>query len=118
MASPTVDPNGAVRVKKIPRQKSKVRKQSKNVVAIDFGTKNCSLAYLIEGDQIARGIPKLPLNGSQLRVPTAILFSSDGKVYSFGNDAKRFYLDLEDAERERFTYFEEIKMNLHNDPVR
>jgi len=85
MAS-AVDPNGTVCAKKISRQKSKVRKQSKNIVAIDFGTKNCSLAYVTEGDQlhIARGINKLPLNGSHLRVPTAILFSSDGKVYSFG----------------------------------
>ena len=118
-SSPAKDPNGTVRARRIPREKSRVHKATKNIVAIDFGTKNCSVAYITENDQleITSGIPKLPLNGSYLRVPTAVLFTPEGMVESFGNDARALYLNLDDAEREQYIYFEEIKMNLHKDQV-
>ena len=119
-SKPVKDPNGTTRAQKVPRKKSRLDKKSKNIVAIDFGTKNCSLAYITRNDQleITRGIPKLPLNGSYLRVPTAILFTPEGKVESFGSDARMLYLNLDDNEREDFVYFEEIKMNLHKDQVK
>ena len=37
-------PNGVNRAKKIPRKDTRFRKSSGNIAAIDFGTKNCSLA--------------------------------------------------------------------------
>lgn len=118
-SKPVKDPNGTTRALKIPREKSRLQRNSKNIVAIDFGTKNCSVAYITENDklEITKGIPKLPLNGSYLRVPTAILFTPEGKVESFGHDARTLYLNLDDSDRELYVYFEEIKMNLHKDQV-
>lgn len=111
------DPNGTIRAKCIPRKTSQLKNRSNNIVAIDFGTKNCSLAFITENDklEITRGIPKLPLNGTYLRVPTVILFDPNGQVESFGHDARTLYANLED--QERYAYFEEIKMNLHHDKV-
>ncbi len=109
-------PNGTVRAKCVPRKTSRLREPSKN---IDFGTKNCSLAYVTESDkiEITRGIPKLPLNGTYLRVPTVVLFNPHGHVEAFGHDARTLYADLQDNEREEYVYFEEIKMNLLHDQV-
>lgn len=113
------DPNGTVRARRVLRKASRLRKPSKNIAAIDFGTKNCSLAYITENDslEVTRGIPKLPLNGTYLRVPTVILFNPSGQVEAFGHDARMLYSNLEDHEREEYIYFEEIKMNLHHDQV-
>lgn len=118
-SGPIKDPNGTVRATSVPRKTSQLRKQSKNIAAIDFGTKNCSLAFITENDklEITRGIPKLPLNGTYLRVPTVVLFNSSGQVEAFGHDARTLYSNLEDHEREEYVYFEEIKMNLHQDQV-
>lgn len=115
-----IDPNGTTRAKCIPRKTSRLKKRSNNIVAIDFGTKNCSLAFITENDklEITRGIPKLPLNGTYLRVPTVVMFNPNGQVESFGHDARTLYANLEDQEREKYAYFEEIKMNLHHDEVR
>lgn len=111
------DLNGTVRAKCVPRKTTRLSKRSKNIVAIDFGTKNCSVAFITENDQleITRGIPKLPLNGTYLRVPTVVLFNQAGQVEAFGHDARTLYANLEDHEREEYTYFEEMKMNLHHD---
>ena len=118
-SSSAKDPNGTVRAKCVPRKASRLRKLSKNIAAIDFGTKNCSLSYITENDklEITRGIPKLPLNGTYLRVPTVILFNPTGQVEAFGHDARTLYSNLDDQEREAYIYFEEIKMNLHRDQV-
>ena len=113
------DPNDTFRAKRVPRKISRSRKPSKNIAAIDFGTKNCSLAFITENDrlEITRGVPKLPLNGTYLRVPTVILFNPSGQVEAFGHDARTLYTNLDDEEREQFIYFEEIKMNLQKDKV-
>ena len=119
MSHRTTTPNGAKRAKKVPRAKCDFRKPSKNIAAIDFGTRNCSLAYITEHDhlELTLGVPKLPLNGTFLRVPTAILLNSSGEIETFGHDARTVYGNLEDYERESYFYFEEIKMNLHRDQV-
>ena len=98
---------------------ARLQKPSKNIAAIDFGTKNCSLAYITKNDrlELTQGVPKLPLNGTYLRVPTAILFNQEGQVEAFGHDARTLYGNLEDYERECYFYFEEIKMNLRRDQV-
>ena len=112
-------PNGAIRAKRVPRRKSRFRKPSRNIAAIDFGTKNCSLAYITENDrlELTQGVPKLPLNGTYLRVPTAILLNHEGQIEAFGHDARTLYGNLEDHEQESYFYFEEIKMNLLRDQV-
>ena len=112
-------PNGTVRAKCVPRKTTRLREPSKNIAAIDFGTKNCSLAYVTESDklEVTRGIPKLPLNGTHLRVPTVVLFNPQGQVEAFGHDARTLYANLEDSDREEYGYFEEIKMNLLHDQV-
>ena len=113
-------PNGTKRARRIPRKESRSCKQSRNVAAIDFGTKNCSLAYITEHDTtniLKTGIPKLPLNGTYLRVPTAILFNPEGHVLAFGHDARTLYGNLRDMEYSEYFYFEEIKMNLHQEQV-
>jgi hypothetical protein len=113
------DPNGTIRAKCIPRKTSRLSNQPGNIVAIDFGTKNCSLAFITENDklEITRGIPKLPLNGTYLRVPTVALFNPSGQIDSFGHDARTLYANLEDQEREQYVYFEGIKMSLQHDMV-
>ena len=112
-------PNGAFRAKRVPRKETRLQKPSRNIAAIDFGTKNCSLAYITENDrlELTQGVPKLPLNGTYLRVPTVILLNHDGQVEAFGHDARTLYGNLEDFEREYYFYFEEIKMNLRRDQV-
>ncbi len=115
-----IESNGAQRAKKVYRKGFKTFKKSKNIAAIDFGTKNCSLAYITENDtanMMKTGVPKLPLNGTFLRVPTAILFNPEGNVVAFGHDAKRMYGNLRDTDYSRYFYFEEIKMNLHHEQV-
>ena len=116
----TLSPNGTKRARRILRKESRSCKQSRNIAAIDFGTKNCSLAYITEHDTtniLKTGIPKLPLNGTYLRVPTAILFNPEGHVLAFGHDARTLYGNLRDMEYSEYFYFEEIKMNLHKEQV-
>ena len=45
-------PNGAFRAKRVPRKETRLQKSSRNIAAIDFGTKNCSLAYITENDRL------------------------------------------------------------------
>ena len=52
-----------------------------------------------------------------LSCPAAILFDSDGTVDSFGYDARKEYFNLDDEDRLKYTYFEQIKMNLQHDEV-
>ena len=91
-------------------------RKSGNIAAIDFGTTNCSVAYTTAGSRSEK--PQiLPLNTSHYRVPAAILFDSDGTVDSFGYDARKEYFNLDDEDRLKYTYFEQIKMNLQHDEV-
>lgn len=115
-----VEHNGVKRAKKVPRKGSRTFQRSKNIAAIDFGTKNCSLAYITENDTtsiLKTGVPKLPLNGTFLRVPTAILFNPEGHVLAFGHDARTLYGNLQNMEYSQYFYFEEIKMKLHHEQV-
>ena len=103
--------------KRIPRKKSGFRVHSGNIAAIDFGTTNCSLAYITVGSLPEEGPVRLPLNETYYRVPTAILFKPDGSIDSFGYDARSEYFDLDDEDRLKYAYFEQIKMNLQHDEV-
>ena len=109
--------NGCEVAKRVPRKKSCFRVPSDNVAAIDFGTTNCSVAYRTVGSGPEEGPRRLPLNTTYYRVPTAVLFKPDGTIDSFGYDARAQYLNLDDAERLEYAYFEQIKMNLQHDEV-
>lgn len=110
--------NGCSVAKRISRIKAGFRVPSNNVAAIDFGTTNCSVAYTVVGDSSEKGPHLLPLNNNFSRVPTAILFSSDGSIKAFGYDARTEYINLDAHERLQCAYFEQIKMNLQHDEVR
>ena len=108
--------NGCVVARRVPRTSARFRQTPLNIAAIDFGTTNCSLAYTI-GFESNSGPELLTFNSTLYRVPTAILFDENGKATDFGHDAHEQYRNLEDKERLRCTYFEQIKMELQNDEV-
>ena len=110
--------NGCQVAKRVPRSSTGFREPSRNVAAIDFGTTNCSVAYITAKDNPELGPQRLQLNSNYSRVPTAILFKRDGSFVSFGHEARNDYIGLDDAERLDYFYFEEIKMNLQSDEVR
>lgn len=109
--------NGCPVAKRVSRTAANFRVPSRNVAAIDFGTTNCSVAYLTASDDPKLGPQRLSLNSTYQRVPTAILFKGDGKFVSFGHEARNDYLALDDSERLDYYYFEEIKMILQLDEV-
>ena len=110
--------NGCAVARRVPRKDAGCRQPSNNVAAIDFGTTNCSLAYILPGEMTEHGPNMLPFDGTFYRVPTAILFRKDGTVKSFGVTARKTYCNLEDDERLECAYFEQIKMDLQHDEVR
>ena len=109
--------NGCEVARRVPRKDSGFRVHSGNIAAIDFGTTNCSVAYITVGSGSEEGPRRLPLNTTYHRVPTAILFNPDGTINSFGYDARSEYLSLDDNDRLEYAYFEQIKMNLQHDKV-
>ena len=113
-------PNGVDRARIVRRKDVSFRRTTGNIAAIDFGTKNCSLAYVTGGDAGVGGnsINKLPLNGTNCRVPTAILLDAEKKVVAFGFDARGRYSNLDFRERENMYYFDGIKICLQRDKVR
>lgn len=119
MASDARMPNGVDRARIVCREAVNFRKTSGNIAAIDFGTKNCSLAYVTGRDAVRPGdaLNKLPLNGTHTRVPTAILLNAEKDVEAFGFDARASYANLEAHERETMYYFDGIKVNLQQDKV-
>ena len=109
--------NGCEVAKHVPRKESGFRVHSGNIAAIDFGTTNCSVAYITVGSGAEEGPRRLPLNKTYYRVLTAILFKPDGSIDSFGYDARTEYLNLDDEDRLNYAYFEQMKMNLQHDEV-
>ncbi len=103
---------------RVPRTDAGFRVTSGNIAAIDFGTTNCSLAYITAGDGFEEGPKRLPLNTTYYRVPTAILFTPDGSIDSFGYEARTLYFNLEGDQLLTYAYFEQIKMDLQHDEVR
>ena len=122
MASPQigdarVTSNGCKVAQRVLRQDAGCRMPSNYIAAIDFGTTNCSVAYILPGEMAEQGPIMLPFDGTVYRVPTAILFNRNGDVEAFGTAARRAYRNLEDHERLECAYFEQIKMNLQHDEV-
>lgn len=109
--------NGCTVAKRVLRTRARCRQPSPNIAAIDFGTTNCSLAYILPGSSTDRSPNMLPFHGTIYRVPTAILFNKDGTVKSFGARARKIYRGLENAQLLEYAYFEHIKMDLQHDEV-
>ena len=109
-------PNAVEWARKVLRRDSGFWGPCRNIAAIDFGTKNCSLAYVTEGDApdlVGGALALLPIDGTDVRVPTAILLNSKREVEAFGHSAKTSYRNLDQKERESVYYFDGIKMNLN-----
>lgn len=85
-----------------------------NIAAIDFGTSSCSVAYWMKGDKKVR---LLTLGSDDVRVPTAILMDSNGKVVEFGKSARRKYAQLTKEKKQHHYFFNDIKMILQHDKV-
>lgn len=109
--------NGCSVAKRVSRKNVGWRQPSPNIAAIDFGTTNCSLAYILPGKVPAHGPNMLPFHGTVYRVPTAILFNKDGSVKAFGATARKKYRALEAEQLLEHAYFEQIKMKLQQDEV-
>lgn len=90
-------------------------KSTGNIAAIDFGTSSCSVAYWIKGDET--GVRLLRLSADDVRVPTAVLMDSDGKVKEFGKNARRKYAQLPKERKKHHYFFNDIKMILQHDKV-
>ena len=108
--------NGCAVARRVPRTDAGCREPSNYIAAIDFGTANCSVAYILPGEMTEQGPNMLPFD-TIYRVPTAILFNKDGAATAFGATARRDYRNLEDVERLECAYFEQIKMDLQHDEV-
>ena len=107
--------NGCRVAQRVPRKDARCRQTSSYIAAIDFGTTNCSVAYIHPGESDQSPI-MLPIDAAY-RVPTAILFDPTGAVKSFGSKARKTYRNLSDEQRLEWAYFEQIKMDLQHDQV-
>ena len=122
MAAAGVPANRVDRARKIRRKDTTFRQTTGNIAAIDFGTKNCSLAYVTVNDPRALDLlggtlPKLPLNDTYSRVPTVVLLNAGGRTEQLGHFARSAYLNLDDREKKMVAYFDKLKMNLARDAV-
>lgn len=116
--------NGCTVAKCVPRKEAGCRSPSNNIAAIDFGTTNCSVAYIISenGSEQTHTIPPemLAFDSNITRVPTAILFNPEGTVEAFGINARKCYSNRVKADGAgglMWAYFDEIKMHLQHDEV-
>ena len=110
--------NGSEVAQRIPRKDVGYFVPPTYIAAIDFGTTNCSVAYILPGEMGEQGPIMLPFDGTIYRVPTAVLFNREGKVEAFGVTARKSYRSLDGDERLECAYFEQIKMNLQHEEVR
>ena len=112
--------NGCTAAKRVPRNEARCRPPSNCIAAIDFGTSNCSVAYILPGETPEKGPNLLAFQGTATiyRVPTAILFNKDGAVRAFGDPARKIYRNLKVDEMQHYAFFEQIKMDLQHDEVR
>ena len=107
--------NGCRVAQRVPRRDARCHQVSSYIAAIDFGTTNCSVAYILPGENDPPPM-MLPFDAAY-RVPTAILFDTTGSVKSFGSKARKHYRNLSDEQRLEWAYFEQIKMDLQHDEV-
>ena len=96
------------------KQASFFNRISGNVVAIDFGTTFCSMFYSLHN---SNEIIEAKLDGTEKRIPTAILLNDRGEILAFGDEARCQYEDKQGEDINRHYYFHHIKMLLERDRV-
>lgn len=89
-------------------------KNKSNIVAIDFGTTYCSVAYCVQDDSTVR---LLKLSTDDVRVPTSIVIDANGTIIEFGKNARRKYAHMSAERKQHCHIFSEIKMLLQHDKV-
>ena len=117
ISRPFASPNGCTVARRVSRDEAGCPPPSNCIAAIDFGTSNCSVAYILPGESPEKG-PNILAFQSLRHVPTAVLFSKDGIVRLMGDVARKMYRTLTAEEMDKQAYFEQIKMNLQHDEVR
>lgn len=104
--------NGVTKTRKVPRCVAGFRPASEFVAAIDYGTTHCSVAYTLQ--QESKEIFKLPIDGPHTRVPNAILIErKTNTVEAFGQRARNKFSMMKSEDREKYIYFERMKMILY-----
>ena len=104
-------PNGLSIAECIDRRDSAFTSTTRNIAAIDFGTRNCSIAYCTAKDEEIT-LLKLSSQEGQIRVPTILLVNDEGQPIKFGNRALREYGNLDPDEQMKHHLFERIKLAL------
>ena len=107
------------RADKVTRSISGYRTTNNNIAAIDFGTTAVSLAFTTNGDKDINTL-QLDTSSKDTRVPNAILLQKKEEGFSmtsFGNHARESYTRMRAASRDKFVYFERIKMLMKREQV-
>ena len=90
------------------------------VTTIDFGTTHCSVAYLLRPDlepkEVDPTVLKLDNDGNR-RVPSCILFDSNGAKIAFGHEARERYAARKRELKPQYHYFEHVKKHLQHEKV-
>ena len=98
------------------------RTTPKYLATIDFGTTHCSVAYLHRPDrapnpsEVDPNLLKLD-NAGNRRVPSCILFDSNGEKLAFGHEAREQFIAVEHKLRPKYHYFEHVKRHLQHEQV-
>ena len=114
--------NGTSKAVRIRDPSVSFRSTPKFLATIDFGTTHCSVTYIVNAhvhdnpSEMDPIILKLDEEGRH-RVPSCILFDSNGKKVAFGHKARTIYSGLDHEERPNYTYFEHIKRHLQREEV-
>ena len=90
------------------------------VTTIDFGTTHCSVAYLLRPDLESKEVDPTVLkldNDGNRRVPSCILFDSNGKKIAFGHEARDQFSTVNRKSKPQYYYFEHVKKDLQHEKV-
>ena len=92
------------------------------ITTIDFGTTQCSVAYLLRPDLESNPSEVNPTvltldNAGNKRIPSCILFDPCGNKMAFGYEAQEQFAALDHEERPQYYYFEHVKKNLQHNKV-
>ena len=94
------------------------------VVAIDIGTTYSGYAMSFKSAKHTIHIIRSSGDGNPVsscatpnKVPTALLLKPDGSFHSFGYDALRHYIKIDEKEQKKWMYFSRFKMELHQTAV-
>lgn len=97
------------------------RSRPQNVAAIDFGTTNCSLMYLLSVDIVQDPSKAQPVRlkfDGQYRVPNCAFFDAGRTMKAFGLRAQRqYHKNTKRDELKSVYFFQKIKMHLQHDRV-